>query len=545
MNIVVIGATGLIGSKLVKKLRAMGEEVLAASADSGVNTLTGAGLAEALAGAHVVVDVSNSPSFEDEAVMTFFKTATANLLAAAKSAGVRHHVALSIVGTDRLQESGYMRAKLAQENLIKSSGIPYTIVRSTQFFEFIGRMAQETADGKSVRVSSAYFQPIASDDVVAVLADVAVKPPLNGTMEVAGAERFRLDDLVRRVFAAKGDTREVITDGGARYFGAMLGEQSLTPEKPTVVGTLHFEQWLSSAGITTSARMTEGSFEGVDGVKIFTRAWQPADKPHGVVVISHGLNAHSGLYAWAAQQFTAHGLAVYALDHRGRGRSEGERFFVKKFADWTQDLATFIDIVKAHEPGLPVFLLGHSAGGVIACGYALEHQDEIAGLICEDFAYQVPAPHVALAIVSAVSHVAPHAHVLKLKNEDFSRDPAVVAALNADPLIANESQPSETVAELVRADELLKKSFGQITLPLLILHGTADKVTKPSGSQEFYEKAGSSDKTLKLYEGHFHDLLADVGKRQVMADIQAWIDAHLATEIPRTGRDDSAARHAR
>jgi acylglycerol lipase len=273
--------------------------------------------------------------------------------------------------------------------------------------------------------------------------------------------------------------------------------------------------------------MTEGSFEGVEGVRIFTREWQPTGAPRGGVVISHGLNAHSGLYEWAAQQFTSNGLAVDALDHRGRARSEGERFFVKKFTDWTKDLATFIDIVKTSEPGLPVFLLGHSAGGVIACAYALEHQDEIAGLICEDFAYQVPAPDVALAIVKGVSYVAPHAHVLKLKNEDFSRDPAVVAALNADPLIANESQPSETVAELVRADQLLKKSFRQITLPLLILHGTADKVTKPSGSKEFYENAGSRDKTLKLYEGHYHDLLADVGKQQVMADIQAWIDAHL------------------
>jgi alpha-beta hydrolase superfamily lysophospholipase len=241
---------------------------------------------------------------------------------------------------------------------------------------------------------------------------------------------------------------------------------------------------------------------------------------------------------------------VYALDHRGRGRSEGERFFVKKFAHWTHDLATFIEIVKAREPGLPMFLLGHSAGGVIACGYVLEHPDGLAGFICEDFAYQVPAPLGALAILTAVSHVAPHAHVLKLRNEDFSRDPAVVAALNVDPLIAHESQPSETVAELVRADEWLKKSFGQITLPLLILHGTADKVTKPSGSQEFLERAGSRDKTLKLYEGHFHDLLADIGKQQVMADIQTWIDAHLVSDISRGGRElrtspeDSATRHA-
>jgi alpha-beta hydrolase superfamily lysophospholipase len=283
--------------------------------------------------------------------------------------------------------------------------------------------------------------------------------------------------------------------------------------------------------------MTEGSFEGVDGIKIFTREWQPAGKPYGVVVISHGLNAHSGLYEWAAQQFTSRGLAVYALDHRGRGRSEGERFFVKKFADYTQDLATFIDMVKVREPGVPVFLLGHSAGGVIACAYTLEHQDELAGLICEDFAYQVPVPGVALAILKGISHVAPHVHVFKLKNEDFSRDPAAVAAMNADPLIANEAQPSETMAELARADQLLAKSLQRFTLPLLILHGTGDKVTKPSGSQEFYERAGSTDKTLKLYEGHFHDLLADVGKQEVMADIQAWIDAHTGRELPRSRRE--------
>src|SRR6476661_9389161 len=273
--------------------------------------------------------------------------------------------------------------------------------------------------------------------------------------------------------------------------------------------------------------MTEGSFEGVEGVKIFTREWQPTGQPHGVVVISHGLNAHSGLYAWAAQQFTSNGLAVYALDHRGRGRSEGERFFVEKFSDWTTDLATFIDIVKSREPGLPVFLLGHSAGGVIACGYTLEHQDEIAGLICEDFAYQLPAPDVALAILKGISHVAPHAHVLKLKNEDFSRDPEVVAAMNNDPLIAHEVQPTQTIAEMVRADERLKREFPQITLPVLILHGTLDKVTKPSGSQSFYDNAGSKDKTLKLYEGSYHDPLNDVDKQKVMADIQAWIDKRL------------------
>lgn len=273
--------------------------------------------------------------------------------------------------------------------------------------------------------------------------------------------------------------------------------------------------------------MNEGSFKGVDGIKIFTREWQPEGKPHGVVVISHGFNAHSGQYDWVAQQFVSNGLAVYALDHRGRGRSDGERFFIGKLTDWTSDLATFIDMVKEREPGLPVFLLGHSAGGVIACVYTLDHQDDIAGFICEDFAYQVPAPAVALAILEGVSYLAPHAHVFKLKNADFSRDPAVVAALDADPLIANESQPSETIAEMVRADRLLEKSFQRITLPLLILHGTSDRVTKASGSQEFFERAGSTDKTLKLYDGHFHDLLADLGKEQVMADIQTWIDERL------------------
>jgi acylglycerol lipase len=271
--------------------------------------------------------------------------------------------------------------------------------------------------------------------------------------------------------------------------------------------------------------MTEGSFEGIGGLKIFTRTWRPDGQARAVVVISHGFNSHSGQYIWVAEQLVKDGYAVYALDHRGRGKSDGERFFVKKFSDYTDDLATFITHVKAREPGRPVFLLGHSAGGVIAVGYALDHQDQLAGLVCESFAYQVPAPDFALAVLKGLSHIAPHAHVLKLKNEDFSRDPKVVAAMNADPLIANESQPTETVAEMVRADERLKKEFSTITLPVLIVHGTEDKATKPSGSKEFYERAGSKDKTLKLYEGHFHDLLNDVGKEGVLNDIKAWITA--------------------
>ena len=217
--------------------------------------------------------------------------------------------------------------------------------------------------------------------------------------------------------------------------------------------------------------------------------------------------SHSGYYEWAAQQLVAAGYSVYALDHRGRGRSEGERFFVESVGDYVEDLATFIELAKSQEPGLPTFLLGHSAGGVVACTYALEHAAEITGLICESFAFQVYAPDFALAVVKGLSHIAPHAHVLKLPIEEFSRDPKAVETMKNDPLIAGEVQPTTTVAALVRADERLKEEFPLIKLPVMILHGTADKVTKPGGSQMFYDKAGSTDKTLKLYEGHAHDLL--------------------------------------
>jgi uncharacterized protein YbjT (DUF2867 family) len=262
MKIVVIGGSGLIGSKLVSKLRSRGHEVLAASPDSGVNTITGEGLPEALAGAQVVVDVANSPSFEDAAVLKFFETSGTNLLAAEARAGVRHHVALSVVGTDRVDDSGYLRAKLAQENLIKHSGIPYSILRSTQFFEFIGRIAQASQDGGSVRVSGALFQPVVSADVVAELADIALSPPANGIVEVGGPERFRIDDLVRRFMQANGDKREVITDAHARYFGAELNDQSLVPGPDAHIGSQRFEDWLKDsasqrpAGKATTASVT-------------------------------------------------------------------------------------------------------------------------------------------------------------------------------------------------------------------------------------------------------------------------------------------------
>ncbi len=274
--------------------------------------------------------------------------------------------------------------------------------------------------------------------------------------------------------------------------------------------------------------MDTGSFVGVGGLKIFTRSWHPTvAQPRAVVVIVHGFNSHSGYYQWVGEQLAANGRAVHALDRRGRGQTDGDRFHVDKVEDYVEDVATLVRMAKSNHPGLPVFLLGHSAGGVVACVYTLDHQAEISGLICESFAYEVPAPELALAVLKGLSHIVPNAHVLKLDNADFSRDPKVVEAMNNDPLIANEAQPTETVAALVRADERLKREFSRITLPVLILHGTLDKAAKPSGSQHFYEMAGSSDKTLKLYEGHYHDLLNDIDKEVVMADIEQWIAARI------------------
>jgi len=245
MRIVIIGGSGLIGTKLVNNLRQLGHEVVAASRSSGVNTLTGEGLAEALTGAQVVVDVANSPSFEDKPVMEFFETGGRNLLAAEAAAGVGHHVALSVVGTERLLASGYFRAKMAQENLIKASKSPYTIIRATQFFEFVGAIAQSATDGQTVRLPPALMQPIVSDDVAAAVADIAVGKPLNGTVELAGPEPIRLDELVRRFLTAHRDARKVTTDVHARYFGIELNDQSLTPGDNPRIGPTRFEDWLS------------------------------------------------------------------------------------------------------------------------------------------------------------------------------------------------------------------------------------------------------------------------------------------------------------
>ena len=286
----------------------------------------------------------------------------------------------------------------------------------------------------------------------------------------------------------------------------------------------------------------EERVKGAGDLNLCVRSWRPEGTARGVVALVPGFNSHSAYYAWAAGQFAASGLAVYAVDLRGRGHSDGERFYIEKFADYVSDVATLVALAKSREPGLPTFLLGHSAGGVIACIYTLEHPTELTGLICESFAHDIPAPDFVLAVFKGLSHVAPHAHILHLKNEVFSRDPEVVEAMNDDPLIAHETQPTRTLAEMVRADERLKREFPLITLPVLILHGTADQATKPSGSQRFYDMAGSTDKTLKLYEGHFHDLLNDVDKGVVMTDILTWIDARIPAGRPRGASLDAATR---
>jgi uncharacterized protein YbjT (DUF2867 family) len=248
MKIVVIGGTGLIGSKLVTKLGEHGHEAVAASPDTGVNTLTGEGLVDALAGASVAIDVSNSPSFEDTAVLEFFQRSTRNLLAAEATAGVRHHVALSIVGAERLPDSGYLRAKVAQERLIEKSSIPFSLVHATQFFEFVQSIADGATDGGVVRMAPVLFQPVASDDVAQVVGGTAVRAPLNGRVEVAGPEQYRMDEFFRTVLADQQDPREVVTDEHARYFGTELGERSLVPLGEAILGQTRYAQWHGRAG---------------------------------------------------------------------------------------------------------------------------------------------------------------------------------------------------------------------------------------------------------------------------------------------------------
>jgi acylglycerol lipase len=282
----------------------------------------------------------------------------------------------------------------------------------------------------------------------------------------------------------------------------------------------------------TATALTPPTEQWLDGKggKLFTRHWEPEGAPKANLVLCHGVNSHGGQYVRAGETFAGRGFAVTALDLRGRGKSDGERFYIDSIDDYVSDLSLAIELGRSKHPDLPLYLLGHSAGGVTAVTYALDHQDKLDGLICESFAFRVYAPDFALKLLEGADHIVPHAHVLKLKMEDFSRDPEWVAQLNADPLTKDEVQPVGTVAAFARAGERFEREFDRITLPLLILHGTADKATRPDGSQEFFEEAGSADKTLKLYEGHYHDLLNDLGREEVFNDVGGWIDAHVTQQ---------------
>jgi uncharacterized protein YbjT (DUF2867 family) len=251
MKIVIIGGAGLIGSKVVRCLQDQGHETVAADLNTGVNTITGEGLAQALAGANVVIDVSNSPSFEDAAVLKFFETSTRNQLATEAAAGVGHHVGLSIVGCDRVPDSGYLRAKVAQEKLIRSASIPYSIIRATQFFEFAKAISDAATDGKTVRIPPVRFQPMAAEDVADAVCRVAVNAPLNGVVEVGGPQQFRFDEFVRLALRARHDPREVVADPDARYFGARLAERDLVPDADASLGDIRFEEWLSRSAVPT------------------------------------------------------------------------------------------------------------------------------------------------------------------------------------------------------------------------------------------------------------------------------------------------------
>jgi acylglycerol lipase len=267
------------------------------------------------------------------------------------------------------------------------------------------------------------------------------------------------------------------------------------------------------------------TFTNSDGQHIFYRNWLPGDgKPKAIVIIIHGLNSHSGYYHNFALQLTNINYEVYAIDLRGRGRSEGERYYIPDYQNILSDIDQLVGIAKGAHPLIPVFLFGHSAGGVFASVYAVQHQGKLGGLICESFAFHLPAPALALSAIKLMGYIIPHVRVVKLNNADFSRDPAMVYKLNKDPLLEDEKQPARTMQQLLLAAEYLKRKMSAIRLPLLILHGLADKATNPSGSEYFMENASSSDKQLKLYEGHYHDLLNDKYNGIVIRDINHWLD---------------------
>ncbi len=272
--------------------------------------------------------------------------------------------------------------------------------------------------------------------------------------------------------------------------------------------------------------MGEEMFTGAGGLRICLHAWLP-EQPRAVLVIQHGLQSHGGRYGKVAAGAVAKGFAVYACDMRGRGKSEGERFYVDRIDEHVADLAQTVAIARARHPGLPVFVLGHSAGGLVACLYALDHQGELAGLICESFAYKVPVPEVVQMILKGIARLFPHAHIFKLDPSVFSRDPAVIADMKADPLIAGESQAARVLSEIGRGAGVFGAAIERFVMPLMILHGTVDKATSPSGSIEFHARAASKDKSLRIYEGHVHDLLADLGGDAVLAEILDWMQARI------------------
>ncbi|MCC8408548.1 alpha/beta hydrolase [Mucilaginibacter sp. UR6-1] len=274
------------------------------------------------------------------------------------------------------------------------------------------------------------------------------------------------------------------------------------------------------------------TFLNRSGQHIFYRNWIPGDgKPKGIVIIIHGLNAHSGYYHSFALQLVDINYQVYAIDLRGRGRSQGERYYISDYNDILNDIDQLVDIAKGTDPSLPVFMLGHSAGGVFASVYAVQHQEKLDGLICESFAFHLPAPAFALATIKLLSYIFPHLRLVKLNNADFSRDPAMVYKLNSDPLLADEKQPAKTMQQLLLAGGYLKNNMSVIRVPVLILHGLADKATKPGGSEYFMEKVSSADKQLKLYEGHYHDLLNDKDKGIVISDIKQWLNERAPVPV--------------
>ena len=298
------------------------------------------------------------------------------------------------------------------------------------------------------------------------------------------------------------------------------------------VWLLYFSKW-STAHQTASNFMESkptvrtSFFTNNQGQNVFYRNWVNGLNPKYIVVIVHGLNSHSGYYSDFAFQLNENHDEVYALDLRGRGESQGERYYISDYQDIIDDIDRLIEIVRCDHAGRPIFLLGHSAGGVFASVYALNYQNKLNGLIAESFAFDLPVPGFALAAIKFLGSVIPHTRLVKLNNQDFSRDKSAVERMNSDPLLANEKQPARTMQQLILAAELLKNNMAEIKIPLLILHGTADKATNPSGSQYFFENTGSTEKLLKLYEGHYHDLLNDKYSGPVVKDIVRWLNERI------------------